>query len=252
MSHKITIKENAIFIADAHHNSLYQNTLDVFLEKLLNTDARQIFFMGDVFDFLVGPATQSLKDNQYTLELFEKLALKHEIYYFEGNHDFLLKKIAYFKNITYFPLKEQPICFSLNNKDTYLAHGDIFLSWHYNFFSYFFRQKLLIIFLNLFSFILYPKIINYLIQKNIAKNTHNNTNNADNFNNFAKHRIQKYSQKIKNKNPFFIIEGHFHLGKSAIINEINYIGLPFFACKKKYFVVKYEDNCLVLKECQGV
>ena len=65
----IIIQENAIFIADAHHHSLYQNTLDSIFKELLESQRRQIFLMGDIFDFLVGYVEQSLKDNQKTLEL---------------------------------------------------------------------------------------------------------------------------------------------------------------------------------------
>lgn len=248
MHHKhITIKENAIFIADSHHNRLYQNTLDSLFIELLNLKKCQIFLMGDIFDFLVGPVTQSIRDNQYTLELLRELSLKHEIYYLEGNHDFLLKTIPYFKNIYYFPISSQPVLCKFNNKNAYLAHGDIFLSWHYKFFSKIIRNKFLIIFLNFFSNILYSKIIDFLQKKSEEKKI-GDTYCSSKFMKFAQMRIQKYIYKMSIPSDSYIIEGHFHLGDCMKNQTINYIGLPFFACKKKYFIVKCADNCLTLKE----
>ncbi|MCI5968673.1 UDP-2,3-diacylglucosamine diphosphatase [Helicobacter sp.] len=242
----ITIEEGAIFIADSHHNSLYQNTLDSIFTELLKSKKRQIFLMGDIFDFLIGPILQSIKDNQRTLELIEELSLKHTIYYLEGNHDFLLKTIPYFKNIHYFPLNAQPVLCRLNNQNAYLAHGDVFLSWHYKFFSKIIRNQSFIIFLNLFANILYPKIIRFLQSKNIKKK--NNPYTPQNFTQFVQMRIKKYLKKMSIPSNSYIIEGHFHQGNYTKNQDINYIGLPFFACKKKYFIVKCADNCLTLKE----
>lgn len=248
MHHKpIVIKEGAIFIADSHHNSLYQNTLDSIFAKLLESKKCQIFLMGDIFDFLIGPALKSISDNQRTLELLEQLSLKHTIYYLEGNHDFLLKTIPYFKHIHYFPLSMQPVLCSFNNKSAYLAHGDIFLSWHYKIFSKIIRNEFLITFLNLFSSILYPKITHFLQDKSEKKKNFNPLFEK-NFVQFAQLRIKKYLQKLPISSDFYIIEGHFHQGNCITSQRINYIGLPFFACKKKYFIVECADNCLILKE----
>ncbi|MDD6055467.1 MAG: metallophosphoesterase [Helicobacteraceae bacterium] len=243
-----SIRENAIFIADAHHHSVYQNTLDSLFIELLKQERRQIFLLGDIFDFLVDGVCDSIKDNVKTLDLLEKLSLKHEVYYFEGNHDFLLKGIPQFKNIIYFSLKEQPSCFEFNGKKCYLAHGDIFLNWQYNIYTKILRQKKLVTFLNFFSFYLYKKIINYLKRKNKKKYAQSTEEMQLNFAKFAESRIDKYHKKFILNKDSYIIEGHFHLGKTIRVKDINYIGLPFFACKKRYFVVECENNCLILKE----
>lgn len=242
----IIIKEGAVFIADAHHSSLYHNTLDFTFTELLQSQKRQIFLLGDIFDFLVGPVSQSIQDNQKTLRLLEQLACKHEVYYLEGNHDFLLQTLPYFKNIRYFSLKEQPVACLLNNHNAYLAHGDIFLTWHYKIFSKIIRNKRLILFLNLFTAILYPKIIHFLKNKNDHRR-HDSTLEED-FTNFAQLRIKNYHKAISLPKNAYIIEGHFHQGNHAKEQGIHYIGLPFFACKKKYFIVECADSCLMLKE----
>ena len=243
------IQEGAIFIADSHHHSLYQNTLDSVFQELLQFSSRQIFLMGDIFDFLVGSVQQTLKDNQKTLELLEQLSFKHEIYYFEGNHDFLLSQIPYFKNIRYFPLNAQPVCFDFGEKKAYLAHGDIFLDWHYTFYTKMIRQHFFIKFLDFFSFFLYPQILHYLQNKKKQKQRTKNINKSlIDSDKLALLRVNKYKKNLNISNDSYIIEGHFHWGKNVKFHQMNYIGLPFFACKKKYFVVEYTNYCLSLIE----
>lgn len=235
----ISIQENAIFLADSHHHSLYNNVLDDFFLHLLQTPKRQIFLLGDIFDFLVGEVPKSVADNQKTLEILQKLSLKHEIYYFEGNHDFSLQSLPYFKNIHYYPLKNQPACFLLNNQKAYLAHGDIFLNWHYRCYTNFIRNPFVLTFFNLFDAFLYPKIFRYLQKKKKIKYNYSKD--------FIQTRIQKYQENLHAKSPFYIIEGHFHLGKIKQISSINYIGLPLFTCKKTYFIVKFDNYSLSFK-----
>ena len=250
----LIIQKDAVFIADAHHHSLYQNTLDSILRELLESQSRQIFLIGDIFDFLVGGVEASINDNAGTLKLLEQLSLKHTVYYLEGNHDFLLSEIPYFKNIHCIPLESQPLCCQFNGKEAYLAHGDIFLNWHYKLFATLLRQKYCIMFLNVFSRILYPKIIRYLQIKN-AKKRKNSQDSTFDFVNFAQMRIAKYLKKFPISSDSYIIEGHFHLGEVAKIQGINYVALPFFACKKRYFIVECGDKCLSLKgvlKCQAL
>ncbi len=248
MEQDFSIKERAIFIADSHH-SFYQNTLDSVFEKLLEASSRQIFLMGDIFDFLVGGVQQTLIENQKTLQLLEKLSFRHEIYYFEGNHDFLLSQIPYFKNIRCFPLSMQPVCFNFGERKAYLAHGDLYLNWKYGFYTRIIRQPLLIKILDFFSFFLYPKILHYLQNKNKLTKQNEEKNKSSSINDkLAISRIESYQKKLTIPIDSYIIEGHFHWGKSMKFNAMNYIGLPFFACKKKYFVVEYTNYCLSLME----
>lgn len=233
------IQEGAIFIADSHHHSIYQNTLDSVFETLLQSPSRQIFLMGDIFDFLVGGVKKALQDNQKTLTLLEQLSLKHKIYYFEGNHDFLLSKIPYFKNICCFPLNVQPVCFNFGERKAYLAHGDVFLNWHYTFYARVIRQQFLINFLDSFSLFLYTRILHYLRNKQTNQRLSNNDE-------LAIWRIESYQKHLAPPIDSYIIEGHFHWGESVKFNGMNYIGLPFFACKKRYFVVEYTNYCLSL------
>ncbi|PZT47565.1 metallophosphoesterase [Helicobacter valdiviensis] len=232
-----TIQENAIFIADSHHHSIYNNNLDKFFLYLATLSKRQIFLMGDIFDFLVGGVSNSFRENKTTLELLEKLSHIHEIYYFEGNHDFLLKNSSYFKNIQYFSYTSQPVIFSLNNQNIYLSHGDIAISYGYRFYTFFIRSRFVISFLNFFSCILYPKIISHLKKKN-------NGYNQKDFIFLAKKRIKHYLAKYQMPPRSIIVEGHYHHGKMENMDNILYLNLPPFTCKKNYFVVEFQNSCL--------
>ena len=251
MFHRKTPQENAIFVADSHHHGCYQETLESLFLEFLKLSKRQIFLMGDIFDFLVGPVKRCSKDNHRALILLKELSLKHEVHYFEGNHDFLLDSLPFFENIHYYPLNSQPVRFSFNQKDAYLAHGDVFLGWHYWLFTRLERCEALIATLNLFAFCLYPKILAYLKSKREKKKQHRQKSPTD-FQKFAAHRVCCYLKNYSLSADSYIIEGHFHHGQMTKIETINYIGLPFFACKKKYFVVEYADNCLSLKEFESV
>ncbi|MCH5323499.1 MAG: metallophosphoesterase [Helicobacter sp.] len=237
----IEIKKNAIFIADSHHHSLYRNTLDDFLDSLMKIPQTQIFLMGDIFDFLVGGIKECLRDNQPTLQKLESLSKIHEIFYFEGNHDFILSKIPYFYNIHCIELAQQPVIFLLNNREVFLAHGDIFINQKYRFYTFLIRNTFLITllaFLNRFISI-YPQIIKHLKAKKIHYG-------LPNVKNFILQRIDCYQKKYPQKTNFDIIEGHFHLGEKMQNHQINYQGLTSFSCKKEYFIVEFQNNCLSL------
>ena len=236
----LKIQENAIFIADSHH-SFYNNSLDDFFNYLLTLSPRQIFLLGDIFDFLVGPVEKSIKDNQNLLEKLEKITKIHCVFYFEGNHDFLLKDLQYFHKIQYFSLQNQPVLFTLNDEKIYLAHGDNFNNLSYKIYTKIIRNQKIITILNLFDrlFPIYNKIIEHLKNKNIKYNFKNTEF-------FIKNRIEKYKENTKEYTDFSILEGHFHLGEFLQSQGIKYYGMPCFSCKKKYFIVEFKNNCLSL------
>lgn len=84
---------------------------------------------------LIGEISATHEFAKPYIELLEELALKIEIIYLEGNHDFNLS--CFFKRVKIFNLQEQPIKLNLhtskgnnlvlNSAFIKLAHGDIFL-----------------------------------------------------------------------------------------------------------------------------
>ncbi|MBF7048682.1 UDP-2,3-diacylglucosamine diphosphatase, partial [Campylobacter volucris] len=83
------------------------------------------------------------------IELLEELAIKIEIVYLEGNHDFNLAN--FFTRVKVFNIDKQPLlCKFEDNTHTFveLAHGDIFLKPFLQFFLKSLRNHHLLCFLN--------------------------------------------------------------------------------------------------------
>ncbi len=62
--------------------------------------------MGDIFDLLIGEISATHEFAKPYIELLEELALKIEIIYLEGNHDFNLS--CFFKRVKFLTYKSSP------------------------------------------------------------------------------------------------------------------------------------------------
>ncbi len=221
----LNILENSIFVADSHFNEKNQEFL-IFLKKLVSKEikTKQLFFMGDMIDFISGESKYFIKRNQEIIDIINELSQTIEIVYLEGNHDYNLKTI--FPNIKIFIREVQPVFAKYKNKTVALAHGDIFTPWHYDLYCKIIRNKLLLKFLNMIDYdgFISKKIYYGLLKKNICSK-------IKDFKEFAKKRVLNYDVDI-------IIEGHFHQGKQAEVNKQLYVNIPSLCCDKKYFVLK--------------
>ena len=215
------IKENALFIADAH----YPHHGDEFLQILKRLDSKelqttQIFLMGDIFDLLFGHNNYIQKFSQEAIELLTKLSKTIEIIYLEGNHDFCLQEI--FPDINVYSRQEQPLHFKLNNNDVYLSHGDKYeTKFGYNLYSTLLRHKISLTLLRPFQKLIIDHRMKKLKTKHICQK-------------FYAH--QKRFNAILNHYPkeALVIEGHFH----QALQYKNYISLPSLACQGEVAVVK--------------
>ena len=217
----IKIKEQALFIADAHYPN-HGNHFLTLLKSIENkqTNTSQLFLMGDIFDLLFGHNNYIKTFSKEAIELLNQLSHSIEIIYLEGNHDFCLKEI--FPNIKIYSRKEQPLHAKLNNQEVYLSHGDKYQTgFGYNFYSKLLRNKITLTLLKPFQ----KKIINHRIEKLKQKKI------CGEFKGYQK----RFDAIIKHypKNSL-IIEGHFH---QSLIYK-NYLSLPSLACQKKIAVVK--------------
>jgi len=216
------IKNNAIFIADAHYNSLRTDLLEL-LKKIEKNEIEvsQIFFMGDIFDFLANEIDYFQNINFHLISIINKLATKIETIYFEGNHDYNLKSI--FPKVIVIPREKQPFYATLENdneKRVAMAHGDIYTPKVYNIYCKIIRNSFLLRFLNLID------INNWLSQiiENKLKRKHI-CNKMENFLKFVNKRISLYKSDL-------VIEGHFHQG----YKNDKYINLPSLACSSQYMI----------------
>lgn len=217
----ISIKEEALFIADAH----YPHHGDEFLQILRQLDSGerqtpQLFLMGDIFDLLFGYNHYVQTFTHEAILLLQKLSTRFEIHYMEGNHDFCLKAI--FPDMYIYSRAEQPVHFRLGEREVYLAHGDRYeAGLGYELYTRVLRNRLTLTLLKPFQ----QSIIDYQIQtlksKKICKKLEN---------------FETKVQKIKQHYPKdgLIIEGHFHQG----VQMGNYISLPSLVCQKEIGIMK--------------
>jgi len=232
MKEKRVIKEGAIFVADVHINENRDEFFE-FLQKVEKLNPPQLFLMGDIFDLLVGGVNYSVKFNKKYIDFLNKLSNRIEIYYFEGNHDFLLSSI--FPNITVFPIQKQPVQFFLHDKSVLLSHGDVFVGLQYKIYTSLIRSyalvKLISFFDSIFGNILTKKIINSQKNKNLCKK-------ITNFNDIIVSRMKK----MENYNFQIVLEGHFHQDAIYELDKKKYINLPSFACNKSFFIVQSQEG----------
>ncbi|EBF6064312.1 metallophosphoesterase [Campylobacter lari] len=229
---KIIIKENAIFIADAHENENRHGFWD-FLQALKNKKLQtpQLFLMGDIFDLLIYEVKATHDFAKAYIDLLEELAGEIEIIFLEGNHDFNLAK--FFKKVKVVNIKQQPLLCEFQDKTLVkLAHGDIFLKPFLQFFLKSLRSHYLLIFLNFLNVVSKEKIT-----RKILKNQHKKQliRKIPHFSSMVKERLKHYDVK-------FIIEGHYHQDVFLEFESIKYLNLPTFAYKESFFIVKYEPE----------
>lgn len=224
-----TIKEGAIFIADAH-DTQEQAFFFEFLLHVKELKPTQLFLMGDMFDLLVGDVEYGVQKYAHYIKLINELAQKTEVVYFEGNHDFCLQSL--FKNVRVVPLLEQPLLCTLpDGKRCLLSHGDKFGNFTHRFFTKIIRNRKVLFILNFldknFHFFISKKIQNNQRKKNLCRK-------IGHFKALVEAKIGQY----KPSNVDVIAEGHYHQDCSFKINQTQYINFSSFACNRSYFIVQ--------------
>ncbi|AJD05365.1 UDP-2,3-diacylglucosamine diphosphatase [Campylobacter lari] len=229
---KIIIKENAIFIADAHENENrrgFWEFLQALKDKKIQTP--QLFLMGDIFDLLIYEVKATHGFAKAYIDLLEELADEIEIIYLEGNHDFNLAK--FFKKVKVFSIKQQPLLCEFQDKTLVkLAHGDIFLKPFLQFCLKSLRNHYLLFFLNFLNVISKEKITQKILKNQNKKQL---IRKIPHFSTLIKERLKHY-------NIGFVIEGHYHQDVFLEYENIKYLNLATFAYKESFFVVKYEPE----------
>ncbi len=210
----ISIKEQALFIADSH----YPHHGDAFLDLLKKLESGeiqtpQLFLMGDNFDLLFGYNEYIKTFSSEAILLLQTLSRKLEIHYFEGNHDFCLQEL--FPDIQVYTREQQPIMFQLNEKKVAISHGDKYVTgFGYDLYCKVLRNQTTLTLLKPFEKAIIDHRMKKLSQKHIC---------------FTFHSFEKRVEEIlKNYTEAeLVIEGHFHQSKTVG----KYISLPSLACQ---------------------
>ncbi len=224
----ITIKEQALFIADSH----YPHHGDAFLEVLKKLESgevqtSQLFLMGDNFDLLFGHNDYIQTFSKEAIVLLQTLSQKFEMHYFEGNHDFCLKDV--FPDIHVYSREEQPVMFKLGDTKIAISHGDKYVTgFGYDLYCKILRNKTTLTLLKPFEKAIIDHRMKKLSKKHIC---------------FTFHGFEKRVEKILENytEADLVIEGHFHQSKKIG----KYISLPSLACQGMVGVI--EKSKIVFK-----
>ena len=223
------IKNGAVFIADAHY-CFYRQDLELLIDEFLQSPPPQLFLAGDIFDLLIGPFSYLVFINNSLIKKLNALSKKTEIFYFEGNHDFLLQKI-FSKEIAIFPISKQPVIFNAFSKKISISHGDYNDTLCHTFYSYFVRNRF---FLQILNFVTFNFVNNWFLKKVIKKLQKKKI--CRKIDNFSTNIDSKLKCSFSDINV--VIQGHYHQDIIVKKNNKIYINLPAFACNKSYIIVK--------------
>jgi len=235
----LRVKEGALFISDAHDSDKRDGFYRFLLKiKTKEINPTQLFLMGDMFDLLVGEVKYLVKAHAKEIALLDEIAKNLEVYYFEGNHDFVLKRL--FKSVKVIDISMQPVLFDIADKKILLSHGDKYGGALHAFFTKLIRSVFVLKILNLIdmagdSFIS-KKIKSDLLKKNICS------------------KIKNFKEIIEDKiskNHLFkadiIAEGHYHQNRNFENEKYKYINFSSFACNQSYFIVQLSPEIKFLE-----
>ena len=238
MSRNLEIYDGAFIVSDAHYSHKRPEFLN-FLQKILfeELNPAQLILTGDIFDALFGEIPYTHINNKQAIDTLNRISLKIEVIYLEGNHDFNLKDI--FPNVKVFPINAQPVTCTIKDKTLLLSHGDIAGSFTYGAYTSIIRNRAVLSVLksidNLSNHFIFKKLDNYLCKKDDCKEFRG-------FEEFIANRIDaKYTCD-------YFIEGHFHQNKKIEFKNFIYINLGAFACNQRYFIVKSSDDIEFLEK----
>ena len=245
-------------ISDVHakksHLESYNFLLSFMKDKRV-LDSESIFFLGDIFDLMVGNHAEYI--DQYS-DFFNALAnllkKKKKVFFFEGNHDFHLRRLFDFFLEKYnldpqlFTYLEGGFHLRVKGKNYYFSHGDDIEigNYTYKFYKSIVRSwPLKMVADNLFSFSFMERL-GFRISENSKKRNKNKYQKIS-LNKKIKEKYLKSVETFFSKSlPFeqfdYIICGHSHI-KEHYYSKKGFCYLNNgFALKSKTFIL-IEDHC---------
>ncbi|MCX7770207.1 MAG: UDP-2,3-diacylglucosamine diphosphatase [Proteobacteria bacterium] len=238
--------DKIIFLADAHLKKVtddeYRDLLKFFeiIEKDSN-EIKAVFILGDLFDFFIAFPQVVFYEHLPLLSVMQRVVEKGiKIFYFEGNHDFFLKKL----NLLGYPIEiiEGDMTIDLNGK-FFLSHGDLLNSKDYS-------HKILSLLVRnpvtyLLAYVLPPYLVYHF---------------AHWFSKFSRENISG-KQKLDDKIFFDVapllakrgylgaILGHFHIAKKLEIGpKFNFYLLGSWKIDRSYLVYDGKNKILEYKK----
>ena len=221
-------------------------------EKFINwldevrKDAKEIYILGDLFDFWF--EYQTVIPKGY-VRLLAKLAQIQDdgipIHFFKGNHD--LWMFGYFENELGIKVYHEPIIKEWNGKRFFIGHGDGLGpgDYGYKFLKLFFTNPICQF---LFNWI-HPDIgVRLALWWSSKSRYQNEKRKMDEYKGHENEYLYQYCKKRLEKEHFdYFILGHRHLALNiALNNKSNYVNLGDWINLYTYAV--YDGNTVELKE----
>jgi UDP-2,3-diacylglucosamine hydrolase len=234
------LKAGAVFITDAHYPRQREEILALF-DALLSSPPPQVFLLGDMFEFLCPKLPYSLEYNKELTIKIDALSKLTELFYLEGNHDYLLGGL--FKSAKVYPIQKQPLFLSYGDKTAALFHGDKYEATGYRLYSALIRNPFVIFVLRILTLDVNGRFIKSLYKKLLTKNL------CRDFSGFeTKKRGMLSLYPLKNIDT--LVEGHYHCRVSFEKNGIKYEALGAFACNKSFFKVEFVQSDISFAELE--
>ncbi|MDD5159588.1 MAG: UDP-2,3-diacylglucosamine hydrolase [Sulfuricurvum sp.] len=234
------LQAGAILIADAHCAPWRTSFID-FLYSLESGEITtpQLILMGDVFDMLYGPIPRTYGYNTEGIDLLNRLSLRMEILYLEGNHDFLMSGL--FPNVQVIRREYQPLLMSFEGKKIALSHGDSNMGWGYELYTALIRSPLVLGILRRIDNLGKGFIVAWL-EEQMKRKIH--CRSIENFQGLIERRLESLNLGSVD----VLVEGHFHQNQTFTLDGLDYINVGAFACNERYFTVQSNQNQPLLHE----
>lgn len=238
---------NFISISDVHHNIGQSNTrliLENYCKFAIDNQVENIFFLGDIFDFLVGSSASNQILLEEFIKIFQPIFQKNStVHYFSGNHDFHLEKILYdvaSKENVKIKYSKKGSSFVFDGNKIYMSHGDDdeIENNGYKIFKSIINNTLMEKFSNWkHSDKIVQAIGNRMLDKSMAKPSRYDTENGN-----VKDKFRRTAEAIyKKENADFIVLGHSHVKDIHSNSNYTYINNGFVP-KTKSFVYYRDGN----------
>lgn len=216
MNEFLYIKTPSVFFSDLHvkaNENIRYELLHKFLDSEQTKQSQQIFFLGDIFDLMIGPHKGYFtKYKTFFDTIAEYLKEGKTIFYFQGNHDFHLK-ILFDLFIEKYQLKnglillDGPTVFKFNDKKIYLSHGDELDLNNKAYQKY--KKVIRSNFVKFLANYIIPESFLNFVASALAKNSKDNQKNFDWNTTFVLYR--NYIQKLWDQGIQGVIIGHSHV-----------------------------------------
>ncbi|MDR0664475.1 MAG: hypothetical protein LBF86_02990 [Helicobacteraceae bacterium] len=237
-------------MADSHYNPLGRTEVLAPLEAIARGDiqTRQLFLMGDISDLLIGKLAYSKERNKALIEAINKIAASGvETWYFEGNHDFMLRG-ALDRAIHIVEKRDQPKPFNFEGYRVWLLHGDFRVELRYAIYAAFMRTTIGLWLTHFFSLNFWDnRLLKSIERRQFTKRLKYDIPN------FKRRRFQKIGDLICSADV--TIEGHFHQNCRFSSREnpfaprnCVYYNIASFACEKSFLRIQSNKEGVVLRE----